>query len=204
MGAIVIRNIVFIILISFTFVSCSVLQNGYTNEYGEYVPKIPRFKLKDKQGVFPELLDTTNIYRMVEMYDDGNLVYPKNNFSTEERYSFIFEMNQAIRYLKFYPNGRCLMFSIPIKDAFGMPNSLKETDLNPNNQHSSKNYYYSPNGKDIQMESFVYGDGQGHYFISHYTLDNSGDTLIMQDKYLKIIYKKETIPTNWNRYKIDW
>jgi hypothetical protein len=76
MGAIVIRNIVFIILISFTFVSCSVLQNGYTNEYGQYVPKIPRFKLKDKQGVFPELLDTTNIYRMIEMYNDGNLVYP--------------------------------------------------------------------------------------------------------------------------------
>jgi|BioPla2DNA2_1021312.scaffolds.fasta_scaffold19166_5 hypothetical protein len=189
MGAIVIRNIVFIILISFAFVSCSVLQNGYTNEYGQYVPKIPRFKLKDKQGVFPELLDTTCVYRMVEMYLNGQKEDLNLNKTNE-------------LYLKFYSKGRYIKFTVSVIDNFGNSNSINQNDLNP--EKAIKGYYYSPNGKDIQIESFVYGDGQGHYVISHYTLDNSGDTLIMQGKYLKIIYKKETIPTNWNRYKIDW
>lgn len=203
MGAIVVRNIVFILL-SFAFVSCNVLQNGYTNKYGQYVPKNPRFKLKDKQGVFPVMLDTISVYKMSEMYHSGKLVFPKSYFSSEERYSSTFEINQVNTYLNFYNNGRCLKFSIPVKDVFGIPNTLKESDLNPNNQFYSKNYYYSSNGTNIQIESFVYGDGQGHYVISDYTLDNSGDTLIMQDKYVKIIYKKETIPLSWNRYKIVW
>ena len=87
-------------------------------------------------------------------------------------------------------------------DDLGNSNSINQNDLNP--EKANKGYYYSPNSKDIQIESFVYGDGQGHYVISNYTLDNSGDTLIMQDKYVKIMYKKETIPLSWNRYKIDW
>jgi len=203
MGEVTIRNIVFI-LMSFTIASCSVLQNGYTNEYGQYVPKKPRFKLKDKQGIFPAMLDTTNVYKMVEMYNNGKLVFPKSNFSSEERYSSTFEINQVNPYLKFYNNGRCLKFSIPVKDVFGMSNALKESELNPNSQFYSKNYYYSSNGTNIQIESFVYGDGKGYYVVLDYILNSSGDTLTMQDKYIKIIYKKEPIPLNWNRYEVDW
>src|SRR5690606_19657667 len=114
------------------------------------------------------------------------------------------DLNGIYNYIKFYKSGRCLIFTIPVKDAFGVPNSLKESDLNPNNKQYKKNYYYSSDGTNIQIESFVYGDGKGHYAILDYTLNPSGDTLTMQDKYLKIIYKKETIPLSWNRYKIDW
>lgn len=195
MGAIVMRNIIFI-LMSFIFVSCSVLQNGFDDHNGQYVPKRPHYKLKDKQGVFPVMLDTTSVYKMVEMYDDGVLIYPLSNANDG--------LNSIYNYIKFYKNGRCLRFSIQKFDEKGNPIELVEKDLNPNNQYYTKDYYHSSNGTNIQIERFVYGDGTGHYVISDHTLNTSGDTLIRQDKYIKIIYKKETIPLSWNRYKIDW
>jgi len=202
MGKIVIRNIVFI-LVSFVIVSCSLLQNGFTNEYGQYVPKHPRFKLKDKSGfTIPENLDTVNIYRLIERYDGGKLVYPKSDLTKEEYYSYIRELQEGVQYIKFYANGRCLSFTISAKDKFGNPNQIKETDLNPNNTISSKNYYYPYNSKNIQIETFAYGDGHGHYVISDYILDNTGNTLISEG-YFRSIYKKETIPLEWNKYKVD-
>ncbi len=198
------KNLVIIVLCLF-FGACSVLENGYTNKYGQYIPKNPNFKLKNKQGNVIDGIDTLAIYRMVEMYDyRGVLIYPKSNFSSEERYSFIYSLNQVNIYVKFYNNGRCLKFSMLIKDAFGMQNKLKEEDLNPNNQYYSKSYYYSPDGKHIQIESFVYGAGNGHYVISNYIFNESKDTLTKQNKYFKMVYKKESIPLNWNKYKVDW
>lgn len=203
METVIKKNVVIIVLCLF-FGACSVLEKGLINHNGQYVTKNPNFKLKNKQGNMIGSIDTLAIYKMVEMYNNGNLIYPKNNLSTEERYSIVNEINQVNTYIKFYNNGRCLKFSIPIEDSFGMPNELKENDLSPNNQHYSKNYYYSSNGKNVQIESFVYGDGQGYYVTTNYIFSESKDTLIMQEKGIKIVYKKESIPLNWNEYKVDW
>lgn len=180
-----------LIIFFFLFGACSILQNGYTNQYGHYIPKKPKFKLKDKQGVFPIGLDTINVYKMVEMYNNDNLIYPKALLTNEERYSYVKELNESNQYIKFYPNGRCLMFTVPIKDSLvGSLNSIKSTNLNP--QIAKKSYYYSPDGINIQIESFVRGDGKGYYIITNYVLDE--DKLIMQDKYIKIIYERVIIP----------
>lgn len=184
------------VVISTLFVSCTLLQNGYTDSNGHYVPKNPSFKLKDKKGFINTKIDTIGIYKMEKVYNNGNLIYPSLNSNDE--------LNTIYNYIKFYGNGRCLFFSIPMKDSSSMPNLLKEQNLNPNNPHSNKNYYYSIDGKNIQIESFVYGDGRGHYVVLNYTLNDSGGVLTMQDQYTKMIYKKETIPVRWNKYKANW
>ncbi|MDR2221565.1 MAG: hypothetical protein LBE34_02385 [Flavobacteriaceae bacterium] len=195
MKLIAIRNILSI-LIPITFVSCSVFQNGMTNHNEQYVPIKPHYKLKDKQEIFPIMLDTIGVYKMTEMYNNGVLVYPISNSRDD--------LNNIYNYIRFYKNGRCLIFTIPSKNDLGMSNLLKESDLNPNNKNYSKSYYYSSNGTKIQIESFVCGDGKGHYVILDYMLSATGDTLLMQDKYVKIIYKKETIPLHWKSYKATW
>lgn len=113
-------------------------------------------------------------------------------------------LNSNNKYIKFYKNGRCLILSIPIKDVLVDLISLKIEDLSPNNNYNKK-YFYNSNGKDIQIEGFAYGAGQGHYVISNYTINNVGDSLIYENGAFKIVYKKEKIPVNWNNaYGIDW
>lgn len=65
MESIVIRNSC-LILMSFVFGSCSVLQNGFNDLNGQYVPKKPDYELKDKQGVFPVMLDTTRFTKWMK------------------------------------------------------------------------------------------------------------------------------------------
>ena len=191
MGAIV-RFLAFIAL-PLLLGACSVLKKGYIDNNQQYVPKNPNFKLKDK-GLHTNV-DIIVLYRMVEMYTNGNLVYPLLNSNNE--------LNNINNYIKFYENGRCLSFSIPVKNTLEMTNYLKEEDLNPNNHHYNKNYY-SSDGEHVKIESFVPGDGQGYYVILNYIINNV-DTLIFKDKNTKIVYKKEIIPINWNnKYKVDW
>lgn len=203
MGSIV-KNGLFILLVCLSIYSCSIFERGYTDHNGQYVPKRPNFKLKDKQGNITKNIDTNAVYKMVEMYNDGKLIYPKNNFTGDERYSWTYEINQVEVYIKFYSEGRCLSFSIPVIDPFGNPNKLKESDLNPNTIHYSKNYYYSSDGMNIQVESFFWNQGQGNYLIRNYVLDETRDILIDEDKYTKKIYKREPLPSDWNRYPVDW
>ncbi len=203
MGSIVKKSLSIIVLCLF-FGACSVLDNGFVNHNGQYVPKHPKFKLKNKQGNVIDGIDTLAIYKRAEVYYEGKLIFPKRNFSKNERYSFIFEMNQVNAFFKFYNKGRCLMLHIPVKDSLGAYRTLKESDLDPNNEHCSKDYYYSADGKNIQIERFVYGEGKGYYTISNYILNESKDTLTLEHEYLKTIYKKEAIPLNWKRYKVDW
>lgn len=200
------RNGVVVIILCLFFEACAVLESGFIDRNGQYVPKRPKYKLKGKQGNVIFDIDTSSIYKLIGMYDHGNLIFPKNNFSKDERYSIVYEINQVNRYLKFYNNGRCLEFSIPTKNNDNTPNFLKMSDLNPNSKRCnySKNYYYTSDGKNIQIENFVYGAGQGHYVILNYIFSASKDTLTMQGENIKMIYKKEAIPLKWNKYKIDW
>jgi len=141
---------------------------------------------------------------MVEVYQDGELVYPME--IKDLSYSLKKELNGIDSYIKFYTNGRCLSFSIFKKDTFGALNSLKLSHMNPNNSYCNKNYYYSVNGRDLEIETFVYGGGQGHYVISDYNINSTGDTLITTgDRFFHKKYKKQAIPVEWhNKYKVDW
>ncbi len=170
--------------------SCLVLEKGYVNEYGHYVPKHPRFKLKNKQGVFPVMLDTTAVYKLIDIYNKGQKV----DLSLSAKYD---------QYLKFFSFGKYMRIVIPAKDSLGNINSIKEEDLNP--IKAIKGYYFSSDGKNLQVENFVYGEGYGCYVILDYKFDISGDTLYSGILYSSgVVFKKETIPTNWNKYKIDW
>ena len=185
-----------LLIVTVTVLSCSVYGIGYTDENGQYVPRWPNFRLKDKpNNIVPLRLDTNNIYKMFEVYEDGVKIYPN------VKPSFF---SGSLVYMKFYPNGRVLRFSIPAEDGFGNPNQLKEEDLNPNKEYYSKDYYYSFDGRNIRIESFVNGDGSGMYVIVNYFLSETGDTIIRHDIVTGIKYKKEIIPPDWKKYKVDW
>ena len=189
-----------IILIVFSFIGmgCALLDSGYINEHQQYVPKRPKFKLKDKKGGVLTSIDTLSIYRRVEMYNDGKLVYP---LPKEEATGWAIEANRVRVYIKFYKNGRCLIFSIWNDDR----DPLKQEDLNPNKGSNHKSYYYSAEGKNVQTEKFIHAQGTGIYVISDYSISDSGDTLIKSDRWSTTVYKKEAIPMEWHsKYKVDW
>ncbi len=205
MGSIKINVFVILILISFT--SCSLIgidhwfELGKDDENGQYVPKHDRFKFKDKpNNVFPPILDTINIYKLMEAYRKDYMVYPINTYS-QESYPWL---KRNVSYIKFYSNGRCLSFSIPTKNETGLELSLTRADLNPNNPYSSKDYFYCKDGKKIQIENFIYGEGYGMYVIFDYFLNETGDTLKMIYKNSVDVYVKEKLPSNWEKYKVDW
>ena len=193
-------------LLCFSVLSCGSFDKGFTNHNGQYVPKKPNFKLEDKpNNIIPSNLDTVNIYRLVELYDRGKLIYPKKNLTKEEQNSFLQELQMGVQYIKFYPKGRCLNISIKAKDELGNRNQLKEDNLNPNNAYCSKEYYHSNDGKEIYKESFIYGEGYGMYSTTSFVLNKSGNTITIDDKKgSKTIYVRETLPIDWQIYKADW
>ena len=86
----------------------------------------------------------------------------------------------------------------------GRPNTLKSSDLDPSSSRVNGDYYYSNDGKKIQIESFVYGQGYGQYVILDYYLNMSGDTLIQVYKASRDIFVKEIIPPTWEKYPATW
>ena len=185
------------LIILLILTSCSILQKGYTDHNGQYVPKNPNFKFKVKKScVFPKNLDTTNIYKLTKSFEFGKQVYPSSDPSNI--------MSNSIYFFKFYKNGRCLGFSITKKDDTGKVNQLKESDLNPNNQYYSKSYYCSEKGQGIKIETFIYGQGFGRYVILDYHLSENGEKLIYQDEHTMEIYQKMKIPSDWKNYSVDW
>ena len=187
-------SILFVVCLMF-FSSCSFfgfygrggpLDLGYINEYGQYVPKRQKYKLKDKKGhILFENLDTINIYRSH---------YYNENYHTD-----------LIRFIKFYPEGRCLEIFISEKD---FDNQLKKDYLNPRSREATIGYYYSKDGKKGLIEFFK-GDNQPGLFLSQggysherFFSNSSGDTLFLRQ--FKIHYIKETIPETWEKYPVDW
>ena len=140
----------------------------------------------------PNNLDTVNVYKLVKEYESGKLIYP------------VAQRDLIMKYLKFSANGRCLSFSLIAKNSSYTSFQLKESDLNPNDINSRKKYYFSKDGKNIEIESFVYGEGYGLYTTLNYVIDNSGDTITYTGPYTKSIYVKEKIPATWKKYKVDW
>lgn len=173
------------------------LDKGYINQYNQYVPKNPKYDLKDKPGnVIMSDLDTFNVYRVFQRYYKGvPHPWPQDKSS---------DMNKITSYMKFYSNGRCLSFFIPVKNDFGSDNILKESDLNPNSDFYKKGYYHSIDGEIIKVESFVKGESYGVYLTFDYFLGRYGDTLTSIYKESKTVYVREMIPLNWKSYLADW
>ena len=199
-------KIVIVFFITVLLTSCGLLgidvffDRGYVNEHNQYVPKVPNFKLKDKpKNRIPTQLDTVNLYRLAKEYHGGVEVYSIDN------YNDIIDNNKGLSYIKFYPNGRCLSFFRP-----NIFYNLQESDLNPNNDNYSKDYYYSKDGKKIKIESFVYGEGNGMYVSFDYFLNEKGDTLTniyepnIPARTSVSIYVKEEISKKWKKYPVDW
>ncbi len=174
------------------------LEKGYRNDKGQYVPKKPNFKLKDKpNNNIPNNLDTVNLYKHYQSYYQDK-IHP----SPDDKYS---RLNEITNYIKFYPNGRCLNITITAKDELGNPNQLKELNLDPNNSYCSKEYYHSKDGKEVYIERFVYGEGFGMYSVTSFVLNKIGDTLTFDNhKGSKSIYVKEILPIDWQKHKVDW
>ena len=184
----------FVVCLMF-FSSCSflgfyrpggLLDLGYDNEYGQYVPKRPKYKLKDKKGhILLENLDTINIYC---------------------RYYYSeYTHSDVIRIIKFYPEGRFLEIFIFEKNF----DKLKKDYLNPRDRRADMGYYYSKDGKKGLIEIFE-GDNQPGLFLSYgyshrpFSLNSSGDTLSVYINGKYVTYIKEIIPETWEKYPVDW
>ena len=177
------KSSICIFLLFLLLSGCSILDLGYTNENGQYVPKRPHFRLKNKRIRFPEGLDTVGVYQLLA--DPSGFQEKKGS-----KYSL---------YLLFYPNGRLLRIVTPLND------SLDVECLNPNSTRCSREYWRSIDGKTIQIESFVSADGFGRYLIFNYVLINSGGGLISVDRDSKRTFKRKTIPPTWRlKYPVDW
>lgn len=190
------RPFLFSIFFIMMIFSCSIFNRGHFDQFGQYVPNNPHFDFKDKaENILPKNFSENSIYQLSEAFAQNIKIYPTDSNT---------ELDRVINYIRFYPNGRCLFFSIPSKDKLGNINQLKEEDLNPNNQHSKKNYYYSSDGNNIEVESFVFGNGNGLYTKTRYNLDSSSITLTMNESSMRMIYKKIELEGNWKSFPVNW
>lgn len=182
-------------LILFIFTSC--ISTGYDNNFGVYVPKRPRYELKNMKFELDSKLDLENIYFNVSFKDsqDKNLVVKNREEWTEE-----YARKLWIVYYKFYANGRVSSFSFDPVDKKGKIRSLTNNDLDPN--YHSKDYYITQ-GDKIVIERFVYGTGYGTYVKKKYNLKINGD-FEYKDQYYSILYSKEKLPSSFIKYEIDW
>ena len=171
----------------------SFFDSGYYNKYGQYVPKRPRFKLKNKKNnVIPNNLDTINTYRS----------YFEFEYPTQDKTANIIKGKE---YYKFYPNGRCLRFSVHESDR-PYPykkDVLSEKSFDPHDGGVDKRYYFSKDGINIRIEHF-WRDGCGRYDIEKFYLSQNGDTLVDKTNSLTGRYIRQEIPKHWKKYKVDW
>ena len=180
-------------LIFLTVLLVSCIAKGYDNKYGMYVPKKPKFKLKNKPFHFPANLDTINVYKKVyrEYLGKVDFLVEDNLLKTDN------DKIKSISYLKFYPEGRTPHFMTRTLPSI----TLTENDLNPN--FATQGYYFY-DGRKIFIETFVYGEGYGRYIMFNYFLNENGDSLTTYYGNSKTIYIREIIPKNWKKYSVDW
>lgn len=175
------------ITVSLILTSCSILQNGYFNDMGQYVPKRPRFELIDKEGMAYGEIDTIHFYKRTLQTLEGSQVYP--TVSRVDR-GFDMELNSVDMYLGFLTSGLCVAFSVPRNF------SLTERSLDSIFQMGNylRSYYYSSDGVQFEIESFVYGAGNGHYVMTKMNIvDEKGEFLEVRDGLSRIIYNKTGI-----------
>jgi hypothetical protein len=191
------KSCVAIIFLSFCLCGCAALgldaffDSGYYNKYGQYVPKRPKFRLKNKKNnVIPNNLDTVNAYCSYFEFE-----YPTRNK--------IGSITKGKTYYKFYPNGRCLQFNVFESERLLKKNALSEKSFDPNDGGVDKRYYFSKDGINIKIEHF-WKDGYGRYDIEHFYLSQNGDTLVDKSNSLTRRYIRQEIPKHWKKYKVDW
>lgn len=168
----------FSLLVFLMVISCI---SYHKNEHGIYEPKHPNYSLKDKKDfIFPEKLDTINLYKYHGYYDNGIIVNK-------------IDSNWGV-YNKFCSKGRLYGFG---------SNQLEEKNLNPN--FANKEYYFYDKKNDIiKIESFVIAEG-GQYVLLKYKLSDNGDTLTsITDGKKSHVFVREMIPNEWKRYNPDW
>jgi|GEM_PF-3081338 len=153
----------------------------YKNDRGFFLPKHPHYSLKDKKNfVFPEKLDTANVYKFYGYYKDDILIRDPNY----EKWSI---------YKKFYKKGRAFSFGT---------GKLEEDNLNPKNS-AIDYYFYDLSTNLLSYETFVVADG-GKYIIIKYEMSADGDSLISIDHGKRShVYVKILVPSQWKKYKID-
>ena len=140
--------VVYLIILGCTL-SCSFLSKGYDNEYGQFLPKRPKFSLKDKEHHrIPPKLITMNIYKLNFIYDDlGMEIYPSNYIDSYGKLKYSF-------YMKFYRDGRC--------SFLGGSDKIKNSDLISTKSSFRKDYFFSRGNQTFQIESFVNNKGYEH------------------------------------------
>jgi hypothetical protein len=172
-----------------------VWDSGHTVD-GQYVPKKPNYKFKDKgNNIVPSNLDTVHVYREVATYSGGMLLNIRSDFYL----------------LKFYPNGRVLQTRNPRRELEALQMSYQEVLYTKDMYVYAKHgYYYSEDGEKIQTEEFVNTDDTwpvaGMYQINNYHLNATGDTLTMQNPKSDfiMIYVKEKLPRVLEDYPVTW
>lgn len=194
MGSIKIKHLL-LFLIFTNLTSCKLLDNGFFDENNQYVPKNPKYELKNNFNKGSITIDTASVYKLIKAYEDDALIYPI--FINKK--SFLKTFNESNYYIKFYGNGRCLRFSKLRSDININGSELNNTDLDPDQNFYIKNYY-SYEGYNLLIENFYRGDGKGYYNITEYKISKDGDTIKSNDK----VYIKQDIPQDWNKYKVNW
>ncbi len=190
-------KIIILIFISALFFLTACFEKGYDNAYGIYVPKKPKFKLKDKIFMFPTNLDTNSIYVLEESYYDDKLTFSFKKDVWPEYSSSKNYVNAIV----FLSRGRCLSVNLPLVNQKIDFKSMKSDNFSPERNH--KKYYFF-DGKKIQIESFVYGQGYGMYLIFDYFLVENGQTLTEKYEKSVSIYKRYPKPNDINFPDVSW
>lgn len=188
--------------------SCSsILKLWYKDRDSVERPKKPRYKLAYKEDFKPpKQLDTLQVYSLAyEANDYDGIVFPRYDYADSIRKSNIKDKQCTILSIKFYPDSRCLLFNTPNNEY----PRVYECYMNRNGLeivYSGKDYYYSKDGKIIEIESYIYGDGIFSYYKFNYELTESGDTLIYRGKDYNAIrvYVRSPLPNGFKEPLDSW
>jgi hypothetical protein len=181
---------------------CAVFEEGYTNQYGQYVPINPDYELKDKAGFYiSPVIDENVIYRMVKEYFGEQQVYgqPKSLIYDE----WMQEYNSTNLYNIFLAKGRFLEVSTQKQDVYGNKIRISSANISTTLPRTFKGYYFFNNANYIEIETFVYGEGLGKYVQLEYSVTAVEDTLILSnDKRTAYYVRQDTIHNL--PFLVDW
>lgn len=186
-----------IITISFLLLSsCNLFERGYVDKNGQYVPKNPKFELKDVfSGEIPGLTDSNIVFVLDKHIYNGKADQSLTTIQTKQ---------MDIRfYIKFYQNGRCIMFSLNADELTDESEVNLITKLDVNKPNCEKGYY-TFSGNTVTTESFVYGEGNGQYIKLKYEIVDGGSKLVLTSGKNASIYIAKPIFKIPNGFYFDW